>query len=208
MMLDGVPTGEDRATMTETQAYVGSRKPAEAGADLAALLVATGAGDGSAFQRLYDLTAPRLFALALMLLRDRALAEEALQEAFVDAWRGADTFRPERGDAVGWLATVLRNRALRIRSRTPPRGSTEVSDDLPDEAPDALARLEALADRSAVRRCLRTLADLERRVLLLAFYRGQSHADVARTMCTPLGTVKSRIRRSLVKMRNCLDEAH
>lgn len=181
---------------------------AEQEVDPNALLLAAAGGDQRAFRCLYDQTAPRLYTLARMLLRDDALAEEALQEAFVDAWRGAGTFRPDRGDATGWLATVVRNRALRMRPGVRPGHTEEPSEDVPDDAPDALCRLESLAEHSAVRWCLRALGDVERRALLLAFYRGLSHTRIADILETPLGTVKSRVRRGLIRLRSCLDEAY
>lgn len=171
------------------------------------LLAATAAGDTAAFRHLYEVAAPRLLALAVHLLGDRALAEEALQEAFVDAWRGARTFRPERGRALGWLATVLRNRALRVQRREG-ASSESVTENMAVTQPEAMTQLENLATRSILRRCLRALRRSERRALLLAFYRGLPHGEVAAVLREPMGTIKSRIRRGLTKLKGCVDEAH
>lgn len=174
-------------------------------ADLNRLLARAAEGDLAAFRQLYDRTSGRLMAFAVRLVGDRSTAEEVLQDAFVEAWRGARTFRVERGNALGWLSTIVRYRAYdRLRRRCPPAG--EMAGDVPDDRPTAVAGLERLAERSLIRRCLDALDQVERTGLLLAFYEGASHSAIARRLALPLGTVKSRIRRALIKMRTCLDE--
>lgn len=188
-----------------------ARTPArpEPPAHLNALLARAGRGDKAAFRELYEATAPQLLALCLRLLRERSLAEEALQDGFLDAWRGAATFRPERGHALGWLATVVRNRALRLarqHARAVPVDSEAQAAEQPSEERDALARLSDMESGRALARCLRELGEDERRAILLAFYRGLSHGDIARRTARPVGTVKSWIRRGLSRLRRCLDE--
>ncbi|WP_161958777.1 sigma-70 family RNA polymerase sigma factor [Ferruginivarius sediminum] len=179
--------------------------------DLNALLKRAGGGDKEAFRELYRETAPRLYSLCLGMLRDHALAEEALQEGFLDAWRGARTFRPERGHALGWLSTVTRNRAIQILKRRARAGEAAAQGDpLLDEQGetiDPLARLSELESGRALELCLGRLSEHERNVILMAFYEGLSHAGIAQRVERPVGTVKSWIRRGLGRMRRCLDEA-
>lgn len=201
-----------RASMASPAQEQTTRTPArpEPPAHLNALLARAGRGDKAAFRQLYEATAPQLFALCLRLLRERSLAEEALQEGFLDAWRGAATFRPERGHALGWLATVVRNRAIRLarrQARGAPVDDAAGAADQPSDERDALDRLADLEDERALAHCLRELSEHERRAILLAFYQGLSHGDIARRTSRPVGTVKSWIRRGLNRLRRCLDEA-
>lgn len=174
------------------------------------LLAAVGRGDEAAFAEIYRRTGGKLYAMALSILRDRALAEEALQEALVDVWRGAGSFRPQRGHALGWLVTVTRNRALRVARRrgAESAGRADELPQMPDTAADPLQVLERRADGAALARCLRALEADQRRAILLAYYRGLSQRQLAERLDRPLGTVKSWIRRGLAGLKRCLDEAH
>lgn len=174
------------------------------------LLAAVARGDEAAFAELYGRAGGKLYAMALSILRDRALAEEALQEALVDVWRGAASFRPHRGHALGWLVTVTRNRALRVARRRGADSSTRAEElpQMPDTAADPLQVLERRADGAALARCLRALEADQRRAILLAYYCGLSQSQLAQRLDRPLGTVKSWIRRGLAGLKRCLDEAH
>lgn len=176
---------------------------------LAELMAATARGDHKAFRRLYDVTAGRLFGLALGILRRRDLAEEALQDSFTRIWRAAPSFDPEKGAAMGWLSTIVRNRSLSLLARRPRESSDDLSsvENWADSAPDPLARaLESSAAR-ALKKCLDELDGEQQRSIVLAFYQGLSHAELATRLGKPMGTVKSWIRRGLLRLRECLGDA-
>lgn len=175
--------------------------------DLADLLRRVAAGDRAAFRRIYDLQAPRLYAVALRIVRQAPLASDAVHDAFLQVWRNAGRFTAARGSAEGWLLSLVRYRALDIARR---RGRELAQDDLDlpepaDEAPDPLQRLASSRDAAALHDCLRQLEADRQKLLLLAFVDGLSHSEVAERVSMPLGTVKTWIRRSLQSLRLCLD---
>lgn len=170
----------------------------------ATLLLNCAAGDRDAFRRLYDGWNSRLYGIALRITRDRALAADALQDAFVQVWQRAGRFDPARGSGEAWLIALLRYRALdlvRRQSRETP------DDDLPeppDESPSALARLVSSSEGAALQRCLEDVPADRRRLITLAFVDGLSHSALSQQLDMPLGTVKSWIRRTLVSLKECL----
>lgn len=179
----------------------------EAAADrdqhLADLMHQCARGDQGAFRELYALTSPQLLALLIRMLRRRDLAEEVLQEAFVSAWRNAPEYTASRGRVLSWLTTIARNRALDELRRTAraaidPGASIE---DLPDEEAEESygpAEIRALAG------CLDALPDGQRRSVQLAYLDGLSQDEIAQALRTPLGTVKSWVRRGLGALKRCL----
>lgn len=167
------------------------------------LLEQAAAGDRAAFRVLYDRHAPRLYGVALRIVRQPGLAADALQEAFVQVWQNARQFDPERGNAEAWMTGLVRYRALDLLRRAGP--AMRSLDDTPVETPVELAALEAHADGGALRQCLERLAPDRRRLVVLAFVDGFSHAELAARLATPLGTVKSSIRRALASLRECLE---
>lgn len=172
--------------------------------DTERLLRLCGSGDRDAFRQLYERSSHKLYGLALRITRQPALAADAVHDAFVQVWQGAGRFDPERGGAEGWLASLVRYRALDIARR---RGRDVLGfepADEPDDAPSPLDRLVGGADADALRRCLGTLDAERQRLLVLAFTDGLSHGELAARLGTPLGTVKSWIRRSLAALRECL----
>ncbi|GIG69405.1 ECF RNA polymerase sigma factor SigK [Phytomonospora endophytica] len=165
-------------------------------------------GDEGAFERLYDQVAPRVYGLARRVLRDPAQAEEVAQEALVDVWRLAARFDPARASAISWIMTLTHRRAVdRVRSsqsRTEREnrvaaGQGEIPFD--DVTEETLGRLE----RQQLRRCLRTLSELQRESIALAFYGGLTYPQVAATLDVALGTVKTRMRDGLIRLRDCLE---
>lgn len=174
--------------------------------DANAALRACAAGDRSALRALYDREAARMLGVAMRLLRRRALAEEAVQDAFVQIWRKASSFDPSRGDARTWIYAVLRNRALNIL-----RGEsrTDLVDDftsmaLQSEEDDPETLVSKLSEAGALRRCLEGLEADRRQAIVLAYVHGLTHGELAGRMGVPLGTAKSWIRRSLGSLRECL----
>lgn len=175
--------------------------------DAATLLRAVARGDEAAFARLYELVAPRVYGLAKRVVRDPAQAEEVAQEALVEVWRTATRFDPAKGSATAWIFTIAHRRAVdRVRSeqaahdrvqRLAPEATQTPHDEVVEEA---TAHLE----RQQVRRCLRTLTDLQREAITLAYYSGYTYREVAQLLDTALPTVKTRMRDGLIRLRDCL----
>jgi RNA polymerase sigma-70 factor (ECF subfamily) len=165
-------------------------------------------GDAAGLSELYDRHATAVYSLALRVLRDRAAAEDAVQEVFTQAWRQARSYDETRGAVGAWLCTLARSRAidaLRARRARP----VGVIDDsaavaLPDTgpAPEEQAIFSEHAHR--IRQALAVLPEIQRQAIELAFYDGLTHAEIAARLNEPLGTVKTRIRAGLLKLRDVL----
>ena len=170
------------------------------------LLQAVARGDESALAALYDRYRLILFGLILRILHDRQEAEDVLQEAFLQVWRRAKDFDRSRGRAFTWLVTIARSRALdRLRmagsrSKLIDADTELVSGDVIDPAQD-MARSE---EGAIVRQALRELPDEQRRALLLAYFEGLTQVEIAQRLGEPLGTVKTRMRSGLIKLRELL----
>lgn len=178
--------------------------------ELPGLIAAIAGGDQRAFARLYALSSPHLFALLNRMLRRRDWAEEALQDCFLKVWQKSETYAPDRGAPMTWLMTIARYRALDlIRMKRP-----EISESDFEEAPvsiEADSTAEDPARRAAEReglsmldRCMKGLQPEQRDSVLLAYYEGYTHSELAKRFKTPLGTVKSWLRRGLQKLQECL----
>jgi RNA polymerase sigma-70 factor (ECF subfamily) len=175
---------------------------------LAELLSATARGDRAAFARLYELTSGKLFALALGILRRRDWAEEVLQEAFIRLWRSAHRFDPAKGSAMSWMVTIVRNSALTALERRPREISAEdvgAAAEPADTAPDPLEQAMQSSQARALFECLQHLEEPQRRSIMLAYYEGLTHTELAARLAAPLGTVKSWIRRGLMHLKECLE---
>ena len=173
---------------------------------LIALVRGCARGDERALARLYRLTAPRLFALALAILKDRGNAEEALQESFVSIWSNAHRFEPERGSVMTWMVTIVRNRAFTLLRRRHPRAEAmAAAEDVPAAAPDPLESALRSSALRALATCLERLEPKQRMTIQLAYLQGYTHQELAQRLSAPLGTVKSWIRRGLVSLKDCLD---
>jgi RNA polymerase sigma-70 factor (ECF subfamily) len=173
--------------------------------ELAELLAKCANGDRSAFRRLYDLQSARLYGAALRITRQSALAADAVHDALLQVWQNAGRFDPARGHGEAWLLSLVRYRALDIARRT--QRETPVADipEQMDEDPDPLARLQSSAEASELHRCLMTLEPERRKLVSLAFVEGLTHSELAERLGTPLGTVKSWIRRALASLKRCLE---
>jgi len=174
--------------------------------ELQALMRGVVRRDRADFATLYDRTAPQLFGIAMRILRQREEAEDVLQEAFVAVWDRAASFDPERGSVMTWLVTVLRYRAIdrrRRRAHLEDRlGSEEDLRALTAAATDEADRGAGLA---ALQKCLGELEERPRSAVLLAYAYGYTHEELAQQLATPIGTVKSWVRRSLERLKRCLD---
>lgn len=173
--------------------------------DLSAELAAIAQGDEAALRRVWDRAAPTLLGLCLRLMRRRHAAEDVLQESFVRIWRKAHRYDPALGAPLAWMAVVTRRVALDHLRRQ--RGRSEAELDPGDLAPpaseDPLTGLDVGATDLA--RCLDRLPPMQRRAILLAYYRGMTHSELALALGAPLGTVKSWVRRGLVELKECLE---
>lgn len=173
---------------------------------LGELLARTALRDRAAFAALYEATRSKLFAVSLRIVRERALAEEALQDAFVSIWNRAGDFAPGRGAAGPWMAAIVRNRSLDIvrRAREEPDIDERLTASLVDESAAPAEHAEGRAMAHALRECLAELDAEQRQSIALAFYHGLTHTELAEHLRRPLGTVKTHIRRGLMRLRDCL----
>jgi RNA polymerase sigma-70 factor, ECF subfamily len=176
---------------------------------LAALLAACGQGDQNAFARLYQVTSAQLFGVAVRILRREDWAEEVLQDCYVSIWSHARSYRPGLSAPMTWMTSIVRNRCLDWLRRPSLETIDEdgkVIENAMSDTPDPLAELERRADASAIARCLQALEARQRQAIALAFYDGLSHSELASHMRQPLGTVKTWVRRGLLRLKTCLDE--
>jgi RNA polymerase sigma-70 factor (ECF subfamily) len=187
---------------------MGIREGAVAAAtDRDALLLAAARGDRAAFERLYRTCAPQLNALARRIVGRREIAEDVLQTAMVAAWRHKATFDPERGSAFAWLGRIVRNLAidhLRRHGREAPLDPIAL-EATADEGPDPASAAEASEAARRLRRCLGEVEAAPRRAVLLVYYGGATLEEASSRLAAPIGTVKSWVRRTLIRLRSCLE---
>jgi len=187
--------------------------------ELSQLLARAGLGDRAAFGRLYERTSAHLFAVVLRIQRDRAQAEDLLQEVYVSVWKAAASFDAARSQPLTWLTSIARNRAIDSlrRAQAQPRleSTTRDEDDdrpdaaeaLADEGPGPLELLARAGDARELTQCMERLSAPQRQSVALAFFDGLSHAEVAEQLREPLGTVKSWVRRALMTLKGCLERS-
>ena len=189
--------------MSSTLLRTGAVDPREA--DGEALVAAAAAGREDGLAGLYDLYGRRAYAIALRVLRDATLAEDAVQEAFLTVWRSAPSFDPERGAPSTWILTIVHRRAVDIVRRQQARRARDVAQ-LEEPGRDATDETAlAWAEGARVRRALAQLGRGQRRVLELAYYNGLTQSEIAVELDLPLGTVKSRSHAALSRLRSLLE---
>ena len=175
---------------------------------MANALSAVATGDRAALEKLYHLTSGRLFAVIARIVRNRERAEDVLQETFVKVWHRAGRFDSEKGSPMTWLCVIARNTALNELRRTEPAREaagaelSEIEDDSHKPADEWLCDQQ---DSAALSRCMDELQPDHRRSIVLAFFGGLSHSELAEKIDVPLGTMKSWIRRGLARLKGCLD---
>lgn len=193
--------------MDMTEGQPGSRPGPGTGpeTDLARLLALVARGDQAAFAAVYDRAAAQVFGLVRRVVRDPAQSEEVTQEVMLDVWRTASRFDPHRGSAMAWLMTLAHRRAVdRVRSgqaaarRERRAAAAETDYDVVTE------EVESRLDAQRVRRCLDSLTALQRESVTLAYYGGYTYREVAGLLGVAVGTVKTRMRDGLIRLRDCL----
>ena len=165
--------------------------------DLTDLLARVALGDRQAYADIYSLTSPKVYALALRMLGEPGLAQDLVQDVYLKVWYAADSYSSTRGEPLTWLISITRNRALDVmRSKDFQTQSLSAE---PDDSVGLDAQDEKLGG------CIDRLEDQQRQSIFAAFYQGLTHSEIAQAFAEPIGTIKSRVRRGLAALRECLD---
>lgn len=174
--------------------------------DITKLIVRISMKDRDAFDMLYRHTSAKLFGVCLRVLSDRAEAEEALQETYVKIWTKADRFAVSELSPISWLVAVARNHAIdRIRARRRPVADFDAALDVADPAPGPEAQAVAGGESERIHRCLDELDNDRAAAVRGAYLKGESYAELAARHDVPLNTMRTWLRRSLMKLRECLE---
>lgn len=200
----------DSAAGRDTETGISGPRGTDRQDALRALLAGCARRDQAAFERLYRLTAVKLYSLCFHVVRRRELAEEVLQEVYAQIWREASRFEGYRAAPMTWMTVMARNRSidvLRRRANTVRPFDEDAAHRESDEpASDPMAYAQRLGESEALRRCLERLREGQRDAILLAFFQGLSHRELSDALEQPVGTVKSWIRRGLVQLKECLEQ--
>lgn len=167
-------------------------------------------GSQAAFAELYRSTSAKLFGVALRILRRRDWAEEVLQECFVNIWKHSASYQPGLSAPMTWMTSIVRNRCLDWLRRPNLEDTTDddtIFDKVESTASGPLDDLERNSEAGIVLRCLATLDEKQREAVSVAFFEGLTHIELAHKLGQPLGTVKTWVRRGLLKLKQCLGSA-
>ncbi|NED98909.1 ECF RNA polymerase sigma factor SigK [Phytoactinopolyspora halotolerans] len=185
----------------------GAEHQADTTATLGDLLERSARGDTAAFARIYDQVAGPVLGIATRVLRDRSQAEEVAQDVLVEVWRSASRYSTARGSAMAWIMTIAHRRAVDRVRREQAATDREFRMAAQAESPpyDQVAeQVEMSFEREQARRCLESLTELQRESVTLAYYDGYTYREVAELLKAPLGTVKTRLRDGLIRLRDCM----
>ena len=174
-------------------------------AELGMLLNAVARRDRTAFKELYQRVAPKLFAILLRILRNRAAAEDVLQEVFLRIWQNAQSFSAEAGPAMGWLISIARNRAIDVMRSKNPAEPVADADALLERFAEPIDREAQMTNIAALRHCLGTIEEPARGAILLAYYDGYSREELARRFDKEVNTIKTWLHRGLARLKSCLE---
>lgn len=175
--------------------------------DAQELLLRVARGDEAAFGQLYDVVSGSVFGLVRRVVRDQAQSEEVFQEVMLEVWRTASRFDPDRGKAMTWILTMSHRRAVdRVRSAQASANRDErvAAMDVATPFDEVVEQVTERLEQRKVRRCLKFLTELQRESVVMAYYQGYSYPEVASLLGIPLGTVKTRMRDGLIRLRDCL----
>ncbi|MGB3024741.1 sigma-70 family RNA polymerase sigma factor [Paradevosia shaoguanensis] len=173
--------------------------------DIADLIARVALRDRAAFQALYGATSAKLFGVTLRILRDRAEAEEALQEVYVKIWQRADRYRAGNYSPISWLVAIARNHSFDVlRARKPVSDDIEAAFDLADQGPNPEAAAMASGERAQIEACLDELEVDRAGAVRGAYLDGYSYEELASRYGVPLNTMRTWLRRSLMKLKECL----
>lgn len=200
--------GETVGGMVFPRRHTASAVPAsDASPSLDELLESVGRGDSPAFEQLYDAVANSVFGIVRRVLRDPAQSEEVTQEVLIEVWRTSTRFDSARGSASSWILTMAHRRAIdRVRSSQAAQDRDQLSAQREQarDYDDVAEQVENRLEQQQVRRCLSALTELQRESVRLAYYGGYTYREVSELLDVPLGTVKTRLRDGLIRLRDCL----
>jgi RNA polymerase sigma-70 factor (ECF subfamily) len=175
--------------------------------ELVWLLAAVAKGDEAAFARLYAATRAKLYGVVLRILRRQDLADEVMQETFLKIWHSAGQFDALRAAPITWMVAIARNRAIDLLRRRTESSIEEEPEamEVASDSPDPLAHREISEELQRLLACIGRLPPERQRLVLLAYYNGWSREQLATELETPVNTIKTWLRRSLLEIRECLD---
>jgi len=174
---------------------------------LAEWLMACTLSDKRAFARLYTATSPKLYGILVALLKNRTDADEALQETYLNIWKNAASYNPERGEPMAWMSNIARFRALDLlRKQTTRRRYEDDYQQTVSHDDRQLLAIDEHSDGGVLENCIQRLQEQARRCVIMAYCEGYTHEELSHKLDAPIGTVKSWVRRSLKRLRECIHE--
>ena len=178
--------------------------------ELADLLARCALRDRRAFERLYQQTSAQLFGLIVRIVKDQALADEVLQEGYIKIWHNAADYRSDKARPLTWMGSIVRNQAIdllrRASHRPQPTEQVEELHWLADDADGPQQQTAAAYRDQALHRCLDHLEGQQKQAVLMAYFQGLTHDELSQQLNAPLGTVKSWLRRGLIRLKQCLEQ--